>query len=1662
MKRLVSPWYSKAVLVPSLTSLLIMIVLVAINTKFCTAAVTEANVLDWAKKVGDKFASDVGNTMRINDLQKLYDESSKTITWKEGTVEAASAAAQLSIILTHQDEYLSQLVATVQKNPMAPILALPSTDSETFSGKAYFTSLMQRELVTDVIDNKLLVLNKDWSFDPTLTPWFSAAVTGPKDVFIVADLEAYHTLSTTKKEDFVSSINGALDTISPNDNLWMYGLTADGELKTFDEACSPSSRGSRGTNEVIQALKKSTTNLNSSSSSSTASSGSSGSRGSNKWADAFQKVFGMIYSYRDEIDRGIENIGTVLLFTTSEHGPRKSELVFRINPDTGYSCLDGGGMSNSSEICNIHDLPIFTYRFDKSSVDKLMYACDTLGSAAVVPDGIRKMNKLKNTPAHYFLHLAATPSPDLEEVTSSVQFFGGPMGKAVDKMTMMRSVYSVSDPPVLLGVLTVDNNFYTSLLDTLHLISGHIGRNSFPVLTTPQGDTIYHKTILNKRGELQSEDKHDVGRYEYFEGFAENVREPFLKGLVGSKYLRVFRSLPKGDAATEGFDGEWIDTRYFYTPIGKWDLRLLLVFDENDLQTEDIQPVNITTNKLIISQLEDYIATDKGKKFLANLKGSPSLNNDGNCPDSNGAKFGNCKPDAYCARVENGVNHPVGTVAGAPPCVIGSSCVCESHRWPVGLTARGTAVIHIAPISLIKSSRQHTLSDRYSGGKHASEKQSLTYNMTEFLNREKCTTNPSNQKINEQALQQIPYCNEIAKAWIKDAQRDDTHKDTVWIYYATYTGITAIYPSNNWGFGWDPTQRPWYHRARASGSRTLTAVISTPYVDGGGAGLMNTLASPVWDSKNRIQGVMGFDFLYPMMDAILPSISQCSAKVVRDIGKSGGQEVACWLVELSGLLLTHSDFLASKEDKDKWAGSTGTDGTSEGEWPIENVFVGKKEPDLAQGLIDKKVFIPQRSQDPTSESFVNYYVADLSIFSASNPLVKGEITVDTAICLDVFNAPGKTIKWFITPVKDSNSLLLVADGYKRKDQECTEKVEAPAAEPLKERLKKPCIQDTMAFKSRSRSWQTLPVLPRDQHCRRCYPGSYSNAPEKKCTECESGKYSDILGAGGCKLCPRGRYAENRGLESCTICPVGRYSLKIAANTSLTCLKDKPCPIGANCTFSDGLREINLLPLEGYWHPSPESKVFISCKHAFIGHTGKKLAKLRCCRNKTIQEILSSPDVGEDLFDNVNALKRAGKTEEARNMMSRGMQSLVPTICDLPLYMSNKSVDSQCSEGYAGNLCSKCAEGYVKRGTMCYRCDSKPSLGMALVGLFGMTVVVFLVVVALMLPCSLRRIFHSGSGDGSTIQGQIKILMTFMQLTSTMAVTFDSVPWSPRFLTMSWLFSISNLDLSGLLIQGSCEMAVDPVDKFVVSLLTPIFTFVAIFVAFGIMKVAIKEKTLPDNDQATIKDEDNDGIDDSENAQIEGWELWAVTIKIILFTIMLLYPGQTTAIFAALRCVTIEGLGNKGDTWLQADLNVKCWGDVHTTYGVLAIVGAILYIFATPLALLFQVHRVLKIIRSPTTRQKRKTILTFMYGGIFSQFEPEFWYFQFVIMAAKMLMTGLLSIVAPGTPVQMLCAFFVMASLFVSIIKYQPFNNDLDDHMAVLTKIGLSFTVLLGK
>ena len=1205
----------------------------------------------------------------------------------------------------------------------------------------------------------------------------------------------------------------------------------------------------------------------------------------------------------------------------------------------------------------------------------------------------------------------------------------------------------------------------------------------------------------------------DLSRYEHFPGFMDQIRIPFLKGEVGEQRLSVNRAVPAGDSSTEGFYSQTIDTYYYYAPVGHWDLRILLAFDSSDMQKYRLRPAEYTKSRVITSQVEDYISTQKGKDLLSKLTGTPKMYNNNNCN-----AFQNCQPDAYCDRVIAGTPHPIGTVAGAPACVVGSTCICEEHRWAVNLLSRECTSIHFAPIGLTNSLNAFDAATKFSNNKNA--KQNLTYDMTRFLNDDKFSTNPDSYKASDEALDQLPFLAVTSERWLNDANNIGIHTDTVWIYYATYTGIMTMYPASNWGFLYDATRRPWWSRAITSGSEDITAVISTPFQDAGGAGLINTMAVPIFTKTGKIQGVMGLDFLFPVMNSILPQVSDCSTKSVRDIGKTAQGEVACFLIEFSGLLITHSDFLITTSEK------IAIDDFDGNEWPVENVFLGKKEPDLANVLIREKVFVKTVSQSPDSETMVYYFKTDLTVFTEANPVLYGVIdqtNIGNSSCLDLTGAVDNKIKWFITHVKKSNTLLLVVEGYKRKATECTIEVKAKAPSIKEERLNASCTQDSNFFISKSKSWQKVS----NHFCKKCAPGMFSNVTNSICQECIKGKYSEIYGNNQCDLCPSGKYSEMKALSSCSECQIGLYSLEIGAAV-FPCKPYERCPKGADCRLSDGLRETNLIALNGHWRLNSTSRNFIDCSQAYLGTGKKKFAKERCCP-VSIKNYTRTPVYGKDIT--------------------------ITTICNRTLDDNGVvSVNSQCAKGYQGKLCATCSVNYVKNNNICRFCRGGAQFASAILGLLIFAFLFFSVSICAMRPCSIKHLFHNGHGAGSTLTGQFKIMLTFMQLVSGMTTTFDSIPWPKAFTDVSDFLSIGNINLGTLMGGfGNCAMSLAPLDRFVIIMLTPIFLSTAILIAYHLMKIVLPQnptpvllrghmggtiprystKTVPllkklkklpplppprpanfkpkyksnnnNPNHHNIPDNKNTGFTDFSPAPlptvlpiepsnphpspiyhkksidglqrhiqkkftdpheihrsafiIEGWELWAVCMKLLIITVLLLYPSQSAGVFSVVRCKYIDGIDG---SWLQMDLRIQCWSASHVPYVVVAIAGGLFYVIGTPFYLFLQLYLVKHRLHNKDQDQDSKTLsLNFEYGGLYHQYKPTYWYFEIMIVLNKMLFTGLLTIVFPGTPAQMILAFFIMVCFFLLVLKLAPYNSILDDYISSFTTAGTCIVTFVG-
>jgi hypothetical protein len=142
--------------------------------------------------------------------------------------------------------------------------------------------------------------------------------------------------------------------------------------------------------------------------------------------------------------------------------------------------------------------------------------------------------------------------------------------------------------------------------------------------------------------------------------------------------------------------------------------------------------------------------------------------------------------------------------------------------------------------------------------------------------------------------------------------------EAVWVYVAS-RGVSRDFPGTNISKDYDPPFRPWFKRGLAfSGKNALDA----PYLDEAGAGkvvsILRTVsagnASGYHTANDQVAAVMGLDFRYTFwrnfVDTTLPN---CTT------GGSNGN--ICWLMDSSGLLITHSTYTQSGADTVAWLGT---------------------------------------------------------------------------------------------------------------------------------------------------------------------------------------------------------------------------------------------------------------------------------------------------------------------------------------------------------------------------------------------------------------------------------------------------------------------------------------------------------------------------------------------------------------------------------------------------------------------------------------------------------------------------------------------------------------------------------------------------------------------
>jgi hypothetical protein len=177
-------------------------------------------------------------------------------------------------------------------------------------------------------------------------------------------------------------------------------------------------------------------------------------------------------------------------------------------------------------------------------------------------------------------------------------------------------------------------------------------------------------------------------------------------------------------------------------------------------------------------------------------------------------------------------------------------------------------------------------------------------------------------------------------------------------------------------------------------------------------------------------------------------------------------------------------------------------------------------------------------------------------------------------------------------------------------------------------------------------------------------------------------------------------------------------------------------------------------------------------------------------------------------------------------------------------------------------------------------------------------------------------------------------------------------------------------------------------------------------------------------------------------------------KVVLFFLFLVYPSVSSTLLKLYRCDLVEGV-----YYLMADYRVICYDDSWWPYGIWGFVMMLVYPIGVPLLyyiLLWSNSEALHDENHPD-HGPVSTKLKFIYKA----YEPEYWYFELVWLAYKLLLTGVIIFARPNTTAQVAYGF-VLAIFFMCIhVQSNAFVKDEEDRLQFISVLAIVLTLFGG-
>jgi hypothetical protein len=397
-------------------------------------------------------------------------------------------------------------------------------------------------------------------------------------------------------------------------------------------------------------------------------------------------------------------------------------------------------------------------------------------------------------------------------------------------------------------------------------------------------------------------------------------------------------------------------------------------------------------------------------------------------------------------------------------------------------------------------------------------------------------------------------------------------------------------------------------------------------------------------------------------------------------------------------------------------------------------------------------------------------------------------------------------------------------------------------------------------------------------------------------------------------------------------------------------------------------------------------------------------------------------------------------------------------------IENGTIRSSCAAGYTGYLCANCDEGYTTTVSGCEKCDGE--------SLLVIPILVFGLIVFSTLYVFFQRWFTEGGAAYAELFFEVerllapigKVLVTTSQIVGSIPFTMG-VSFPPAMMAVVNFLRIFALDVF-VILRTNCLFGNSFYAKYVSSFTLPIIVIGLVFAysqwSVSRLKLPDKESLTekakinlrdeyeslaqrggPENDEVTAEDiaaccsdlgiamtkEEIDeiirGADDSHSGALSFEEfldcVFAGSGKfpelvasydrrrhtqgvyaIVSVVVFMLYPGVCQTAFAALRC---RDLGD-GVSVLEIDYNVDCNSSDYQIFRIFAV----FVIFLIPVGIPLGAYLMMRKHKAMILARDRDTIREF--NSLLGDYEPEYYYWECVELARKLILAGFVRRIAP--------------------------------------------------